>query len=178
MARTPPRGIAAPPLGDATLIHGSVVIEWRTPAEPRTLVGMWSQREVIDYALQRRSTLEALRRPGRSWPGWTPATPTRCWSGRPSTTGSRPGCRARSASPPDLVNLQYVFGEQLGQYSGRIKRTAELEEMAHEFGEFKVVVVEVCLACSWNHMILSYLLGDGVKRKPPRRQQTVEDIYG
>jgi hypothetical protein len=27
-------------------------------------------------------------------------------------------------------------------------------------------------------MILSYLLGDGVKRKPPRRQQTVEDIYG
>jgi len=55
---------------------------------------------------------------------------------------------------------------------------AELEEMAHEFGEFKVVVVEVCLHCSWNHMIASYLLGDGVKRKPPRRQQTVEDIYG
>ena len=27
---------------------------------------MWSQREVIDYALQRRSTLEALKRPGRS----------------------------------------------------------------------------------------------------------------
>ena len=27
---------------------------------------MWSQREVIDYALQRRSTLEALRRPGRA----------------------------------------------------------------------------------------------------------------
>jgi hypothetical protein len=53
-----------------------------------------------------------------------------------------------------------------------------LEEMAHEFGEFKVVVVEVCPACGWNQMILSYLLGDGVKRKPPRRQQTVEDIYG
>jgi hypothetical protein len=50
--------------------------------------------------------------------------------------------------------------------------------MAREFGEFKVVVVEVCPACGWNHMILSYLLGDGVKRKPPRRQQTVEDIYG
>ena len=78
----------------------------------------------------------------------------------------------------DLVNLHYVFGEQLGQYSGRIKQTPELDEMAHEFGEFKVVVVEVCLECHWNHMILSYLLGDGVKRKPPRRQQTVEDIYG
>ena len=77
-----------------------------------------------------------------------------------------------------LVNLQYVFGEQLGQFSGRIKHTAELEEMAHQFGEFRVVVVEVCQECSWNQMILSYKLGDGVKRKPPRRQQTVEDIYG
>jgi hypothetical protein len=79
---------------------------------------------------------------------------------------------------PNLTTLSYVFGDQLGQYSGRIKRTPELEEMAHEFGEFKVVVVEVCQSCHWNHMILSYLLGDGVKRKPPRRQQTVEDIYG
>ena len=61
---------------------------------------------------------------------------------------------------------------------GGSSRPLELEEMAHEFGEFKVVVVEVCPACGWNHMILSYLLGDGVKRKPPRRQQTVEDIYG
>ena len=81
-------------------------------------------------------------------------------------------------SKNDLVNLTYVFGDQLGQFSGRIKQTAELEEMAHQFGEFKVVVVEVCQSCGWNHMILSYLLGDGVKRKPPRRQQTVEDIYG
>ena len=40
------------------------------------------------------------------------------------------------------------------------------------------MVVEVCQECSWNQMILSYKLGDGIKRKPPRRQQTVEDIYG
>ena len=145
---------------------------------PRTLLPMWSQREVIDYALQRRSTLQALRRPGR-----TLARQEACDAdpmliraakhhGEPSNVNC-PVCESE-----DLVNLHYVFGDQLGQYSGRIKRTTELEEMAHEFGEFKVVVVEVCPACGWNHMILSYLLGDGVKRKPPRRQQTVEDIYG
>ena len=145
---------------------------------PRTLLPMWSQREVIDYALQRRSTLQALRRPGR-----TLARQEACDAdpmliraakhhGEPATVDC-PVCESK-----DLVNLHYVFGDQLGQYSGRIKRTTELEEMAHEFGEFKVVVVEVCPACGWNHMILSYLLGDGVKRKPPRRQQTVEDIYG
>ena len=77
-----------------------------------------------------------------------------------------------------MVLLRYVFGSQLGQYSGRIRSTAELIEMQTEFGEFRVCVVEVCHACGWNHMIESYLFGDGVPRKPPRRKKTVEDIYG
>ena len=140
---------------------------------------MWSQREVIDYALQRRSTLEALRRPGRSL-----ARPDACDAdpmlvraakhhGEPSRRAVSGLRLARSCSI-----CSYVFGEQLGPVLRPDQADRELEEMAHEFGEFKVVVVEVCLACGWNHMILSYLLGDGVKRKPPRRQQTVEDIYG
>lgn len=139
---------------------------------------MWSQREVIDYALQRRAALETLRRPGR-----TLARQDACDAdpmlvraakhhGEPASTPC-PVC-----DKPELTTLRYTFGDQLGQYSGRIKATRELEEMAHEFGEFKVVVVEVCLACRWNFMVLSYLLGDGVKRKPPRRQPTVEDVYG
>lgn len=139
---------------------------------------MWSQREVIDYALQRRSTLESLRRPGRQL-----ARAEACDAdpmlvraakhhGEPTDTPC-PVCKAT-----ELKLMHYTFGDQLGQYSGRIKRIAELEAMSREFGEFKVVVVEVCPACGWNHMIMSYLLGDGVKRKPPRRQPTVEDIYG
>ena len=139
---------------------------------------MWSQREVIDYALQRRRTLEGLKAPGRRLARLEAcdADPMLLRAAKhhgEQAKGSCPVC-----DKPDMVLLHYVFGEQLGQYSGRIKRTPELEEMAHEYGEFKVVVVEVCLACSWNHMILSFLLGDGVKRKPPRRQPTVEDIYG
>lgn len=139
---------------------------------------MWSQREVINYALQRRSTLESLRRPGSRLARLDAcdADPMLLRAAKHHGESAHATCPV--CSKEDLVNLHYVFGEQLGQYSGRIKRTPELEEMAHEFGEFKVVVVEVCLSCSWNHMILSYLLGDGVKRKPPRRQQTVEDIYG
>ena len=77
-----------------------------------------------------------------------------------------------------MVHLHYVFGEQLGQYSGRIKSSAELDQMQNEFGEFKVCVVEVCTDCGRTHLISSFLLGDGVKRRPPRRQRTVEDIYG
>ena len=85
--------------------------------------------------------------------------PTRCCCARPSTTASPRRVPCPVCDSRDLVNLHYVFGDQLGQYSGRIKQTKELEEMAHQFGEFKVVVVEVCQSCSWNHMILSLSSG-------------------
>ena len=74
-----------------------------------------------------------------------------------------------------LVELCYTFGDQLGQYSGRIKSPAELLQMEKEFGEFAVYIVEVCRDCSWNHLCSTYLLGDGTMRKPPRRQRTLED---
>ena len=139
---------------------------------------MWSQREVIDYALQRRSTLEKLRRPGKALARLEMCDADPMLLRAAKHHGEPAGGPCPVCDSPDMLLLHYIFGDQLGQYSGRIKRIAELEAMAHEYGEFKVVVVEVCLACSWNHMILTYLLGDGVKRKPPRRQPTVEDIYG
>jgi hypothetical protein len=139
---------------------------------------MWSKREQIDYALQRRNTLQALRRPQRTLDrsdvcDADPLLIRAAMHHGEETSTACPICERNR-----MVNLNYVFGDQLGQYSGRIRSTAELEAMQSEYGEFKVCVVEVCLDCSWNHMIASYLLGDGVRRRPPRRQQTVEDIYG
>ena len=75
----------------------------------------------------------------------------------------------------EIRDLRYTFGDELGQYSGRIKSIAELEEMENEFGEFRVYTVEVCLDCGWNHLIYSYLLGDGRTRKAPRKVHTLED---
>ena len=74
-----------------------------------------------------------------------------------------------------MVELMYTFGDQLGQYSGRIKNSDELRQMEKEYGEFRVYIVEVCRDCSWNHLCASYLLGDGSERKPPRRVRTLED---
>jgi len=138
---------------------------------------MWSKREVVDYALQRRATLQALRRSPRtlSRQDACVADPMLICAALHHGEDADLRCPICDAL---LVNLQFVFGEQLGQYSGRIKSSAELNEMQNEFGEFTVRVVEVCTDCGWNHMISSYLLGDGVKRRPPRRQRTVEDIYG
>ncbi len=139
---------------------------------------MWSKREVVDYALQRRNALQALKRPQRSLDGADVCDADPLLVRAALHHGEESAVACPVCPSGRLVNLNYTFGDQLGQYSGRIKSTAELDQMQTEFGEFKVCVVEVCVDCGWNHMISSYLLGDGVKRRPPRRQQTVEDIYG
>ena len=139
---------------------------------------MWSRREAVDYALQRRNTLQALKRPQRSLEGTDVCDADPLLIRAALHHGEESAVRCPICEAPRLTNLNYVFGDQLGQYSGRIRSTQELDEMENEYGEFTVRVVEVCTDCGWNHMIASYLLGDGVKRRPPRRQQTVEDIYG
>ncbi len=63
-----------------------------------------------------------------------------------------------------------VYGAELGQYEGRVKQTRELAEMAAEYGEFRVYVVEVCQSCAWNHLASSYVLGTGEPAAPRRRR--------
>jgi hypothetical protein len=135
---------------------------------------MWSRRAFVDYSLQRRATLVSLFNGG-------PVTTTDVcdadpyllraakFHGEPTATPC-PVCRKGS-----LTHVTYVFGDELGQYSGRIKPTAELEPMAREFGEFRVYVVEVCCGCAWNHLNSSYVLGDGIPRTRTRRRQAAEE---
>ena len=137
---------------------------------------MWSQRSVIDYSLQRRALLANLRNGGATTVhDVCDADPylLRAAKHHGEPTGKQcPICRKEP-----LLHLRYTFGDELGQYSGRIKNGTELEKMAREHGEFAVYVVEVCQGCGWNHLVESYVLGDGVPRRPPRRQRTVEDDY-
>ena len=129
---------------------------------------------MIDYSLARRATLtELFTRGVTSLDDACDAHPyllrAAKFHGEPTQLPC-PVCRRER-----LTHVTYVYGEELGQYSGRIKSTAELEIMAREHGEFTVYVVEVCQQCEWNHLTSSYVLGDGILRKPPRCQRTVED---
>jgi hypothetical protein len=47
--------------------------------------------------------------------------------------------------------------------------------MAYEYGQFRVYVVEVCADCGWNHLTLSYILGDGVPRRPHAKPRDLLD---
>jgi hypothetical protein len=133
---------------------------------------VWSQRSVVDYGLARRATLNALL-------GQAPGGPTlpqdACdahpyllraarFHGEP-TGRDCPVCRRER-----LVDVSYVYGEQLGRLEGRVAGRAELAAMAREHGEFRVYVVEVCAGCAWNHLVQSYVLGDGVDRRIHRGQ--------
>ncbi|HEX2497610.1 MAG: DUF5318 family protein [Actinomycetes bacterium] len=128
---------------------------------------MWSQRGLVDYSLQRRATLVALFQGGALTTDVCDADPyllrAAKFHGEP-TEVTCPVCRKER-----LTHVTYVFGDELGRYSGRLKATRELEPMAREHGEFRVYVVEVCQSCGWNHLTVSYVLGDGIPRTSGRR---------
>ena len=137
------------------------------------LLLMWSKRDEIDYSLDRRATLQSLLKGMHSALDACNADPYLKRAAQHHgelTNRDCPVCRKNK-----LRDLRYAFGDQLGQYSGRIKSLTELDEMQKEYGEFRVYTVEVCLECGWNHLIYSFILGDGKVRKPPRRQPTLED---
>lgn len=131
---------------------------------------MQSQRAYVDYSLDKRATLLALFR------GVVDACDADPYLMRAAKFhGEKVNRRCPVCKKDELVEIKYVFGDQLGQYSGRIKTDDELLEMEKEYGEFRVYTVEVCRGCSWNHLCHSFLLGDGRDRKPPRKVRTLED---
>jgi hypothetical protein len=133
-------------------------------------------RAFVDFSLQRRAVLQAVLRGATSSSEVCDAHPhlvrAATFHGEPIARRC-PICRR-----PALSLLRYVYSDELGQYSGRLRTAAEVVEMASQFGHLSVYVVEVCRGCGWNHLIASYVVGDGVPRRPPRRQRTVEDEYG
>lgn len=127
---------------------------------------IWSQRAVVDYALQRRALLADLRQGRAFLSDLCDADP---YLVRAAEHHGVPAARPCPVCRQDeLVELSYVYGEELGPYQGRIRAPRELELMAREHGEIRVYTVEVCTACSWNYLAATYLLGDGTPRPPLR----------
>jgi hypothetical protein len=129
----------------------------------RNLSGM--RRSVVDYGLARRATLASVLSGRTTVTDVCDAHPyllrAAKFHGEP-TDLTCPICRNTK-----LTHVTYVYGDELGRYEGRVKRGPELDEMAMEYAEFQVYVVEVCQSCSWNHLASSYVLGTG--EPTPRR---------
>lgn len=150
-------------------IRGSVPRGDRLPApkpehyEPEHVADPAAPRAVIDYALHRRAALRAIFGGGGLTSEHLEADPylLRAAKHHGEAAGDCPVCRA-----PGLVTVTYVYGDELGPYSGRVRTADELARMAPQFGRFRAYVVEVCQRCSWNFLVRQFTLGDGQPRRP------------
>jgi hypothetical protein len=123
---------------------------------------MGQRRSVVDYGLARRATLASVLAGRTTLSDVCDAHPYLLRAAKfhgEATDTACPICRK-----VNLTHVTYVYGDELGQYEGRVKQAPELAEMASEYGEFRVYVVEVCQSCAWNHLATSYVLGTGEPR--------------
>jgi Family of unknown function (DUF5318) len=118
---------------------------------------MRTQRQVVDYSLQRRAVLRDVRNGRISALEVCDASPylknAATFHGEP-TDERCPICRR-----DNLTLVNYVYGDELKQSAGQAHKAAELPLLAMTLRECQVFVVEVCRSCSWNHLIERYVLG-------------------
>ncbi len=130
---------------------------------------MRNPRQVVDYALQRRSLLADVHAGRVATAQVCDASPYLLRAARFHGTPSEvtcPVCRKEK-----VTEVSWVFGEHLKQVSGSARTPDELTEMGATHSEFSVYVVEVCRTCNWNHLIQSYVLGTPeVSRSRTRRR--------
>lgn len=125
---------------------------------------MRTQRQVVDYALQRRSLLADVHAGRVGVAEVCDASPYLLRAARfhgAATDRTCPVCRKER-----LAEVSWIFGEELRHASGSARNPEELDRLATQYDEISVYVVEVCRTCSWNHLVLSYVTGDG---RPPDR---------
>lgn len=124
------------------------------------------QRQVVDYALQRKSRLAEVYAGRTGVAEVCDASPylLRAAKFHGLTSSERcPICRKEQ-----VTIVSWVFGEKLGQVSGSARTNEEIQRLAASQEEFSVHVVEVCRTCSWNHLVQSYV--SGLPPRPPVRR--------
>jgi hypothetical protein len=132
---------------------------------------------VIDYALARRATLANLQRGVVSRREVCDAHPDLLraarYHGEPSGKVC-PVCRIDGRGDRPLALVTYAFGAELRESSGRARAQSELATLSQCHADLRVYVVEVCRACSWNHLSSSFAIGTGESSqsstRPSRRR--------
>lgn len=122
---------------------------------------MRTQRQVVDYSLQRRAVLREVFSGRIGTYEVCDASPylknAARFHGEPTEVRC-PICRQEN-----LTHVHYIYGDELKQSAGQARTRAELPVLAMTLREFQVYVVEVCQGCDWNHLVEQFLLGrDGL----------------
>lgn len=112
----------------------------------------------VDYALARRSVLRDLKAGRRDRTELCDAHPELVRAGRHVGEAADEDCPVCGSASLRLVS--YVYGDALRQANGRcITYAGELAKLEATHDEFSRYVVEVCVACRWNHLRRHELYG-------------------
>ena len=121
----------------------------------------------VDYSLARRSTIAGLRRGRLHTTEVCDAHPELVRAGK--NIGEQADDPCPVCSHDTLRRVRYVYGDDLRHNSGRVVYPAGwLEELAESHDQFICYVVEVCVDCSWNHLLRSFLMGRRWAGERPR----------
>lgn len=133
---------------------------------------MRTQRQVVDYSLQKRALLREVRSGRVSVYEVCDASPYLKSAAR--FHGERTDERCPICRREHLTYVHYIYGDELKQSAGQARTRAELPSLAMTLREFKVYVVEVCQGCGWNHLVEHFLLGrDGLAAETEPAHDTV-----
>lgn len=135
-------------------------------AEPEDVADPLKPRRVVDYTMRKRSALGKLVLTATGASDNLDPHPDLLRAAKYHAEphpGACPWCKT-----DEIVMLRFTWGDELGDYSGRLKTVGEIATMAFEHGSFRVDEVEVCRQCHWHYLLRSYVLGDGNPRRALR----------
>jgi hypothetical protein len=125
---------------------------------------------VVDYGLARRSVVLQVRRGIIGTAEVCDAHPELMRAAKNIGQGADGKCPI--CSHETLRYVRYVFGDELKRDSGKVVYPPEwLVELTSNHDQFTCYLVEVCIDCSWNHLVRSYLTGRNFRSNGNRRRE-------
>lgn len=126
-------------------------------------------RAQIDYALARRAALADLRAGRTSRLDACDAHPYLLRAARHHGEPTDVCCPVCRHLEP-LTHVTYVYGDGLGEASGRACARRDFGALAAAYGELTAYTVEVCQHCGWNQLMSSAVYGEPLQRGSRRRR--------
>jgi hypothetical protein len=119
----------------------------------------------IDYRLARQAVISEFRKGRVAQHEVCDAHPELLRAARNVGEESSRACPICEVA--NVVLVSYVFGPRMPAHGRCVTTKAELQGLASRGEELACYVVEVCPACSWNHLARTFLLTPAPARRPP-----------
>jgi hypothetical protein len=110
----------------------------------------------IDYRLERQRVLSEYKSGARSAMRVCDAQDELMRNAEHCGTATTEPCPV--CKTPAMKHVTYVFGARLPSGGRCMTSMAEMQRLARRKAPYSAYVVEVCVACRWNHLVRSYAL--------------------